>query len=117
MANTNRHWLQDLSVVVFASICFVGAASRLTHGQIFPRFYEYQIDHAPDDGSTQATLIPLMDIVIGLGVFWRPTRLLALALGTFFIGMGAYLQFSSGKEYFLDMSHLGLGLQAIRYNL
>ena len=120
MTNTgsmNRHLIQDVVVYAFAGICFIGAFTRLTHGKFLPAFYEYQIDHAPDDGSIQAKAIPLMDILIGLGTLWRPTKLLALILGTFFVAIGAYFQFSSGKQYFLDMSHLALGLQAIRYTV
>ena len=120
MANTgsmNRHLMQDVVVYTFAGICFIGAFSRLAHGKFLPRFYEYQIDHAPDDESIQAKVIPFVDMLIGLGILWRPTKLLALILGTFFVAMGAYLQFSSGKQYFMDMSHLALGLQAIRYTV
>lgn len=38
------------------SVAYLGAFSRLTHGRYMPAFYAYQLDHAPDDASTEALL-------------------------------------------------------------
>ncbi|EEA27935.1 hypothetical protein TMatcc_003761 [Talaromyces marneffei ATCC 18224] len=61
-----------ISKYTLVSIVYLGAFSRFTHGRYTPAFYRYQLDRAPDNGSTR--IIPVFDSIFATLVLFPKTR-------------------------------------------
>jgi hypothetical protein len=87
--------------VFITAITFFGAFSRFTHGQYTPRFYAYQVDRAPDDGSMW--MVPYMDVAVASMLLFSRTRTFALFLCVLFQGMGLAMRFQQEKDAAPDL--------------
>ncbi|KAJ9604026.1 hypothetical protein H2200_011549 [Cladophialophora chaetospira] len=90
----------NLPTYLLASVAFLGAFSRFTHGEHTPRFYAFQEYHAVDDGSTVAKVIPVLDLIVGLSLLFggRAIRLCAASFSLLSFGMGLAIQLNAEKE-------------------
>jgi hypothetical protein len=77
---------------------------------IYTFIYDFQIDHAPDDGSTASQITPILDWVLALLLIPRSTRLPSTTIATTFFIIGLTMQFSAGKGYGWDVALVALGL-------
>lgn len=96
--------LHCVGIATFAAttvITYLGGFSRFTHGRYTPRFYEYQLDRAPDDASTRA--VPIMDVTLATLTLPSATRPYALAACAFFQGVGIAVRLRQGKNPAPDM--------------
>lgn len=86
-----------------ASLVLLGAFSRFTHGAYTPQYYAYQEYHQPDDGSTVAKIVPIMDVVLGSMLLVRKTRVFAAIVVDLFMVFGLIMQISAGKSFEVDL--------------
>ena len=95
----------NLPTYLLASVVLLGSFSRFTHGDHTPQFYAFQEYHAPDDGSTAAKIIPVVDMILGLSLLFggRAIRLGAASISLGFFGIGLAIQVKAGKEYVPDV--------------
>jgi len=95
--------MKELPRLALVGLCYLGAFSRFTHGRYTPAFYQYQIDHAPDDESTR--LIPFVDATLGTLILllggW--TRTVAILVCVFFQGIGIVQQLKRGRQAKFDV--------------
>ncbi|KAJ9299797.1 hypothetical protein DTO271G3_2681 [Paecilomyces variotii] len=101
----------SLPVYILSCVVLLGGFSRFTHGKYTPGWYAFQEYHSPDDGSTIATITPIIDTVIGLMLVFgnRAVKLSAAAISLSFFTMGLLMQVQAGKEYWGDVALVGLG--------
>ena len=87
--------------LALSAVLFYGAFSRLTHGVYTPRWYAYQISKQPDDGSTVATMVPMMDISLGALclVPQRRAKVVAAIMVVAMLLYGISLMVSHGEEW------------------
>jgi hypothetical protein len=88
--------LSSIPQLALGSILYYGAFSRLTHGKFTPSMYAYQNVRQPDDGSTTAMLVPVMDVMLGSTLLFgsrRAKRIACLLFGAA-QGAGIYLMVS-----------------------
>jgi hypothetical protein len=107
--------LARIPPLALASFLYYGAFSRLTHGAYTPRFYAYQTDRYPDDGSPVAIAAPIFDLTIG-SCLLAPRRRLRFWGAVGFVclhSMGLVMQISSGKDLSGDAVWMGVGLLSI----
>ncbi|OIW25573.1 hypothetical protein CONLIGDRAFT_498408 [Coniochaeta ligniaria NRRL 30616] len=90
--------IKEIPRLYVTGLCYLGAFSRFTHGRYTPAFYQYQIDHAPDDESTR--LIPFVDATMGTLVLFSSgwTRTVAVLLCGIFQGIGIVHQLKKGRQ-------------------
>src|ERR1700754_2155088 len=96
----------NLPIYLLASLVLLGAFSRFTHGVYTPQWYAFQEYHAPDDGSTIATVTPMIDILLGITLLFgnRSLRLGAAGICLLFVTMGLAIQVQAGKKYGADVA-------------
>ncbi|KAK1760025.1 hypothetical protein QBC47DRAFT_118141 [Echria macrotheca] len=100
--------LHRVPTYALVALTYLGAFSRLTHGRYTPRFYQYQLERAPDDSSTQ--LVPVMDITLGTLLLFDRTRIAAAALCAFFQLVGFVLQLRKGGQAWTDAGGVALAI-------
>jgi len=102
--------IANLPTYLLASLVLLGAFSRFTHGVYTPQWYAFQEYHAPDDGSTVATVTPIIDTLLGLTLLFGSLslRLGAAAMSLLFMAMGLAIQVQAGKEYGADVALVAL---------
>ena len=102
--------LTSLPIYLLASVVLLGAFSRFTHGVYTTKWYAFQEYHAPDDGSTVASITPIIDTIIGISLLLgsRGVRLGAASISLLFFCLGTAIQVQSGKEYFADVALVAL---------
>ena len=107
--------LSALPSLALGGILYYGAFSRLTHGAHTPDFYAYQVARLPDDGSTAATALPILDLVLGslLVLGRRRVRRWAAAAFVGLQGVGVYMLFKDGKDVTPDLGLVALGGLAV----
>jgi hypothetical protein len=98
--------------LLLSCILFYGAFSRLTHGIYTPQFYAYQIDRQPDDGSSTALVVPVMDMILGTMMVlpYPRARIAAAAAFVVFQGIGLVMRVKEGKDVLGDVGLLVVGL-------
>lgn len=109
-ATTMSSTVANLPIYLLASLVLLGAFSRFTHGVYTPQWYAFQEYHAPDDGSTVATITPIIDAAVGLTLLFgsRALRLSAAAVSVLLMTMGLAMQVQAGKEYGADVALVAL---------
>ena len=90
------------ALLLVTGITYLGAFSRITHGQYTPAFHRYQVDRAPDDASTR--FIPLIDFIIATLLIIPATRTVAALLFTAFQGFGVALRVKQQKPLMTDIA-------------
>ncbi|KIW34942.1 uncharacterized protein PV07_01679 [Cladophialophora immunda] len=107
--------LRTVPVYMLASVVLLGAFSRFTHGTYTPIWYAFQEYHLPDDGSTAATVTPVIDTLIGLTLLFgaRALRLLAASISLLFFTAGLAMQIQAGKQYKGDVALVVLAVAAV----
>ena len=104
--------LKDTPALATAGLTFLGAFSRFTHGRYTPSFYQYQIDHAPDDASTR--YIPVLDTIVGTMLLLPQTRAIGAMISVFFLAIGAGLQIQKrGKPEYISQAVLTFAVAAV----
>jgi len=88
------------------ALTYLGAFSRLTHGRYTPRFYQYQLERAPDDNP----LIPIMDLTLGTLLAIEKTRVVAAGLCVVFQTLGVVLQLRKRGQAWTDAMGVLLAL-------
>ncbi|KAE8383067.1 hypothetical protein BDV26DRAFT_277532 [Aspergillus bertholletiae] len=93
--------LSRVARYILSSVVLLGAFSRFTHGEYTPRWYAFQEYHTPDDGSTVATITPIIDALIGVTLLsgTRGLKISAATISLFFFIMGLVMQIMAGKDY------------------
>lgn len=110
--------ISNLPRLALAAILIYGAFSRVTRGAYTPRWYAYQCERQPDDGSLPALLVPVMDLGLatllllpGQG-FRHSGALIFMVMQS----IGLLMQISGGRNWTGDAFLLGLGaLTAVRF--
>lgn len=106
---------KDVPALATASLTFLGAFSRFTHGRYTPSFYQYQIDHAPDDKSTR--YMPVLDCLVGTLLLLPQTRAFGALVAAFFLGVGVILQIQKkGIHVLYGIATFGMALAALRFS-
>jgi hypothetical protein len=100
---------------LLASVILLGAFSRFTHGVYTPQYYAFQEYHSPDDSSTVAQVIPIIDTLIGLSLLFgtRMLRLGGAVLSLLFASLGTMMQIQANKSYGTDVSLVALATVAV----
>lgn len=98
--------LATLPIYLLSSVVLLGSFSRFTHGAYTPQWYAFQEYHAPDDGSTQAKITPVIDFLVGIALLFgtRTIRVLAAGISLLFFLMGLGMQVQAGKDYNGDIA-------------
>ncbi|KAJ5111014.1 hypothetical protein N7532_001549 [Penicillium argentinense] len=102
--------LQSAAIYCYAGLILVGAFSRLTHGRYTPQYYAFQVDRAPDDGSTASLIIPIIDLVIGLTLLLA-SRMLQISVAMFSCvccAIGLVMRVRGGRDFHNDAALVGL---------
>lgn len=86
-----------------ASIGFLSAFSRFTHGRYTPHYHAYQEYHQANDAEGAARIIPFMDAILAVMLLVKRTRFIAAIVFDFFMIVGAIVQFSAGKRFEIDV--------------
>ena len=88
---------------ILASIILLGAFSRFTKGRFTPWFHDYQQYHHPDDGTSTATMIPIIDSLVGSMILLQRTRFLAVLVADAFMIVGMLMQINAAKHFEVDV--------------
>lgn len=99
-----------LLTVVFV---LLGAFSRFTEGRYTPRYHAYQENHRPNDGSTEAQIIPLIDTALGFMLILRRTRFIAAVVVNLFMVLGLVVQIMAGKQLAGDVAMVVISAGAV----
>lgn len=107
--------LSKIPPLALASFLFYGAFSRLTHGVYTPRFYAYQTERYPDDGSPVAIAAPILDLSIG-SFLLAPRRGLRFWGAVGFVTMhsiGLVMQVRTAQDWSGDAFWMALGILSV----
>ena len=91
-----------ISLLILLSITLLGGFSRLTHGKYTPAFYAYQLDRAPDNGSTK--IIPYMDFAVAALLAFSNTRAVGAMLCAVFQFIGVVMRIREDKNAASDLA-------------
>ncbi|KAJ7121953.1 hypothetical protein C8R43DRAFT_48849 [Mycena crocata] len=121
-APTSRHRssspLHIIATVLLAGVSFFGVFSRLTSGHYTPQWYAYQMARAPNEpGTALAWAIPTMDILLGILLFPRRTRLLSASMILAFFGIGLGMRVAEGKGWDADALLMALAVVVFHTSL
>lgn len=61
-----------IALLILVTVTLLGGFTRFTHGRYTPGFYAYQLDRAPDDGSTR--FLPYLDFAVAALLVFPGTR-------------------------------------------
>ena len=105
--------LSSLPSTLLAGVMYYGAFSRFTHGVYTPTMYNHQTSRAPDDGSTAAQLIPVMDTALSTLILFGGTKLKRAATAFAALAQGAAIvvflnKGTSPKDLLVDFGVFGL---------
>lgn len=105
--------LGSSSLLLTMIFVLLGASSRFTNGKYTPQYYAYQEYHRPDDGSTEARIIPLVDTVLGFMLSMRRTRFIAAIIVNLFMILGLVVQILAGKTLSGDIAMVVVSAGAV----
>lgn len=104
--------LWRIPTYLLSAICFYGAFSRLTHGQYTKNYYAWQESHYLNNGSLQAQIGLMVDLLFGVIVLYPRTRPMAsTGVRTFFL-LGLIMHVGDGKSYAVDVMLVALSTLA-----
>jgi hypothetical protein len=103
--------LKPLLATTLSTFLLYCSFSRFTHGVYTPQMHAYQTDRFPDDNSTTARIILLVDLLFAILVAIPRTRNVGAAAATCVMAIGVIMRRFEGKDPVVD-SVLTLGVFA-----
>lgn len=113
----NNPFPRRFFTTALASIVLLGAFSRFTHGEYTPWFYQYQQSHLLDDGSATPAAVPYVDLILGILLFVRSTRLPAAVVSAISMIIGMVQMYQAEKDCTVDCATVAVATLAVFENL
>jgi hypothetical protein len=111
MASQLANLVANPTAIPLVLLCFLGGASRLTHGRLWPAFYGFQVARAPNDASTW--YIPALDLSLGTALLFEAARPWAAGLCLLLQGVGVGMRLEHGEGVAADLGLCSVAVVAL----